>query len=121
MAKKIMLVDDEPGIITVTIARLESSGYEVLAVRDSEEALEMLKKEAKPDLILLDLLLPNMQGEELCKKLKSDPKFRHIPIILFTAKVIRDPAGAERIGADDYILKPFDADELLFKIKKFIG
>lgn len=121
MAKKILLVDDEPDILTVTITRLETSDYEVLVAKDSEEALEMLKKDADPDLILLDLLLPRMQGDELCKKLKSDSKFKHIPIILFTASTIRVPIKVGDIGADDYICKPFESEELLGKIKKFIG
>jgi CheY-like chemotaxis protein len=121
MAKKIMLVDDEPDVITVTVTRLETSGYEVLVVKDAEEALDILNKKADPDLILLDLLLPKMQGNELCKKLKSDIKFKDIPIILFTASAIRVPEKVVEMGADDYILKPFDDGELLFKIKRFIG
>lgn len=119
MSKKILLVDDEPDILTVTVTRLEASGYEVLIAKDGEEALELLDK-IKPDLILLDLLLPKMQGDELCKKLKSDIKFKHIPIILFTASIIRVPAKVEEIGADDYITKPFESDNLLYKIKKLI-
>jgi DNA-binding response OmpR family regulator len=120
MSKKILIVDDEPDILAVTVTRLETSGYEVLMAKDGEEALKLLKK-SKPDLILLDLLLPKMQGDELCKKLKSDVKFKHMPIILFTASIIRVPAKVEEMGADDYILKPFEPEELLFKIKKFIG
>lgn len=119
MPKKILLVDDEPDILAVTVTRLETSGYEVLIAKDGEEALELLN-EVKPDLILLDLLLPKMQGDELCKKLKSDIKFKHIPIILFTASIIRVPAKVREIGADDYITKPFESDNLLYKIKKLI-
>ena len=75
------------------------------------------------DLILLDLLLPKMQGDELCRKLKSDDKYKHIPIILFTASAIRPhlPDEVKKMGADDCILKPFEPEELLGKVKKFIG
>jgi len=121
MLKKILLIDDEPDIITVTATRLETSGYEVLVAKDSEEALGMLKKGANPDLILLDLYLPNMQGDELCKKLKSDVKLKNVPIILFTASTIHVSAVVRETGADDYILKPFEPDALLYQIKRFIG
>ena len=119
MLKKILIVDDEPDILTVTVTRLETSGYEVLMAKDCEEAIELLNK-SKPDLILLDLLLPKMQGDELCKKLKSDSKFKHIPIILFTASTIRIPEKTGEMGADDYILKPFEAQALLAKIKALV-
>lgn len=118
MAKKILIVDDEPDILTVTVTRLETSGYDILIAEDAEKALEMLKQKAAPDLILLDLLLPKMQGGELCKKLKSDTQFKHIPVILFTASAVRIPEMVYEIGADDYIRKPFDSEELLRKIKK---
>lgn len=120
MKKKILIIDDEPDILTLAVARLETSGYQVLKAVDSEEAIEIMKTE-RPDLILLDLLLPNMQGDELCKKLKSDPNFKDIPIVLFTASIVRVPAKVKDMGADDYILKPFTPEDLLFKIRRFVG
>lgn len=120
MRKKILIVDDEPDILRLTVIRLEGLGYEILQAIDSESALELLKKK-RPDLILLDLLLPQMQGDELCKKLKSDIKFKDIPIILFTASIVRVPDKVKEIGAEDYIMKPFEPEELLYKIKKFIS
>ena len=120
MPKKILVVDDEPDILKLTVVRLESLGYDVLVAETGEKALEVLKEET-PDLILLDLLLPKMQGDAVCKKLKADPELKHIPIILFTASAVRVPAKVGEIGADDFIVKPFEPDELLFKIKKFIG
>lgn len=104
MAKKIMIVDDKPDILKLAMIRLKLSGYEILKAIDSEEALEMLEK-TRPDLILLDLLLPHMQGDELCKNLKADAKTKNIPIILFTASTVRVPAKVREIGADDYIVK----------------
>ena len=122
MAKKILVVDDEPDILDLATFRLENSGYEIINAVDAEEALVILQKDT-PDLILLDLLLPKMQGDELCKKLKSDDKYKNIPIILFTASTTRPnlPEEVKKMGADDCILKPFEPEELLGKIKKFIG
>jgi len=122
MAKRILVVDDEPILLDFAMVRLKKAGYDIIGAVNAEEAMDTAQK-APPDLILLDLVLPKMWGDELCKKLKSDEKFKHIPIILFTAKTIR-PILAEKlkeIGADDFIMKPFESQELLTKIKKFIG
>ena len=120
MAKKVLVVDDEADILKLAVIRLEAAGYEVLKVASSEEALKMLEQN-RPDLILLDMILPDMQGDEFCKKVKEDPALKKIPVILFTATIIGVPEKAREIGADDYIFKPFEPEELLFKIKKFIG
>ena len=122
MAKKILVVDDEPDILDVATVRLRYVGYEIITAIDAEDALVVLQKNI-PDLILLDLLLPKMQGDELCKKLKSDDKYKNIPIILFTASVIRPslPELIKEMGADDCIAKPFEPKDLLDKIKRFIG
>ena len=122
MAKKILVIDDEPDILALAAVRLERLGYEIIQAVDAEEAFDILQK-ITPDLILLDLVLPKMQGDELCKKLKSSPKFKHIPIILFTASVRRTglPADVKTMGADECILKPFVLNELDDKVKKFIG
>lgn len=120
MAKKILLVDDELDIVTVTVTRLEKSGYRVVTRATAEEGLQVLKRET-PDLILLDLLLPGMQGDEFCKKVKADDKLKGIPVILFTASSVHIPEKAQEMGADDYIMKPFEPEELLAKIQKFIG
>ena len=86
MAKKILVVDDEADLLAMMVLRLRSSGYVPLTASSGEEALDLLDKH-KPDLILLDLLLPNIQGPQICKKLKSDPEFKDIPIIVFTASI----------------------------------
>jgi CheY-like chemotaxis protein len=106
----------------VATVRLKHLGYEIIPAVDAEEALAFLQKDV-PDLILLDLLLPKMQGDELCKMLKSGNKYKDIPIIIFTASAIRPslPENIKAMGADDCILKPFDPEELLEKVKKFIG
>ena len=122
MAKRILVVDDEPDIMDVTTVRLKHAGYEVISAMDAEEALAFLAKNTC-DLILLDLLLPKMQGDEFCKKIKADDKLKKIPVILFTASAIRPslPEKIKEMGADDCIVKPFEPHELLAKIKKFIG
>ncbi|MDD5291979.1 MAG: response regulator [Candidatus Omnitrophica bacterium] len=122
MAKRILVVDDEPDMLDLATVRLKKLGYKIIEAVDAEEALAILQKDT-PDLILLDLLLPKMQGDELCKKLKSDDKFKNIPVILFTASAIRTslPEKIKEIGADDCIMKPFEPEELLGKVKKFIG
>lgn len=120
MAKKILLVDDEIDLLAVTKARLENAGYKTFTAESAEDALAHLQEDI-PDLILLDLLLPHMQGDEFCKNIRTDLALRQIPVILFTASASNIPKIAEEIGADDYIMKPFEPAELLKKIRKLIG
>ena len=119
MDKTILIVDDEADVLSLLRIRLEAVGYKVLSASSGEKALELLEKN-KPDLILLDLLLPRMQGEEVCQWLKSDHKLKHIPVIVLTAHTTRIKETANKICANDYVLKPFEPGELLFKIKKLI-
>ncbi|MBI4708106.1 MAG: response regulator [Candidatus Omnitrophica bacterium] len=120
MAKRILVVDDEPDIIDVATTRLKYSGYEIVTAFNAEEAIVYLEN-GVCDLILLDLLLPGMQGDELCKKLKLDEKYKNIPVILFTASAMDIAKVANDARADDYVTKPFEPNELLSKINKFIG
>lgn len=120
MAKKILLVDDEPDLLEVTRMRLEKSGYEVIAAANGKDALNALQRVA-PDMVLLDLLLPDIRGEEICRKIKSDPKFKDIPVILFTASTSAVAQISLEYGAQGYINKPFEAEELLKMIKEFIS
>ena len=120
MTNKILLIEDELDLAEVTKMRLKNSGYEVVHVIDAEKAFALLRKDI-PDLVLLDLLLPGMQGEEICKKLKCDDRLKTIPVILFTASASDIPKVAKEVGADDYIMKPFEPEDLLSKVKKFIG
>ncbi len=122
MAKKILIVDDEQDILDLAVVRLKKTGYEIIPAIDAEQALVILQADTC-DLILLDLFLPRMQGDELCRKLKNDDKFKSIPIIIFTAGNISSKFSREllEMRADDCITKPFEPQELLSKIKKFIG
>lgn len=119
MGKKILVVDDEPDMLRVTCFRLEKSGYQVLSATNGQAALDIAVKEC-PDLILLDLRLPVLNGPEVCVCMKKDERLKHIPVILFTASTQNIQKNAEACGAQGYILKPFTSDELLEKIKKFI-
>jgi len=118
--KRILVVDDEADLVTFVKLRLEANGYEVLAAVDGEEARKAAK-ESQPDLIILDIILPKLNGFEVCSLLKNDPKTSHIPIIMLTAKDQEaDIHLAKKVGSDAYIAKPFDADMLLLRIKELL-
>ena len=118
--KKILVVDDEVGFIEVLKLRLEANGYEVVTAFDGEEALEKIKSE-NPDVVILDIMLPKLNGEEVCKNIRSDPVFSKTPVIMLTGKNTDvDRIVGRVIGADIYITKPFDSEQLLNAIKKVL-
>ena len=121
MAKKILIIDDEAELVDLVKIRLEAAGYEVLKAFDGREGLDKAKLE-KPDLILLDIMMPKMDGYKVCGLLKMDARYQKIPIVLFSAKAQKEDAQlAKEVGADLYITKPFEASVLLAKIKEFLG
>jgi len=121
MAKRILVVDDETQLVEMVKMRLEASGYEVLSAYDGQEALDKARAE-KPDLIVLDLMLPKLDGYKVCRMLKFDEKYKSIPIILFTARAQEsDKEMGSQVGADAYMIKPFEPQVLLSKIKEFLG
>jgi CheY-like chemotaxis protein len=121
MSKKILVVDDEPDILKVVTFRLRKAGYHILEAVEGEQALQIIEKE-RPDLILLDLRIPVIDGYEVCKRIKSDDKTKDIPVIILTASVTRDmQAKVEELKADDYLVKPFDPAVLLTKVRNCIG
>jgi two-component system, OmpR family, alkaline phosphatase synthesis response regulator PhoP len=120
MAKKILAVDDEQDILSMLKMRLEASGYEIITASDGNTAYNTAKAEI-PDLIILDLMLPGMDGYQVCRLLKFDEKYKQIPIIMLTAKGQQeDKDWGAKAGADCYMTKPFEAKELLNKIKEFL-
>lgn len=120
MGKRILIVDDEPNIVTVVAARLKGNGYEVIQAPDGLAGLELAKKE-KPDLIILDLMLPKLDGYKVCNLLKKDSRYAGIPIILFTAKAQEeDKRMGEEAGADAYVMKPYDPKVLLAQIQELL-
>lgn len=120
MPKKILVVDDEPDILKVVCYRLRKEHYEVIEAVDGQEALDILKIQT-PDLILLDLYLPKIDGYEVCRRVKADEKLKKIPVILLTATAADGKEKIEELGAEDCVIKPFQAEALLEKIKKLIG
>ena len=118
MAKaKILIIEDEQDIIELLQYNLEREGYQITAEATSEAALERLSKE-QPELILLDLMLPGIDGLETCRLIKQDSKTKNIPIIMLTAKSEEsDILVGLQLGADDYVTKPFSPKVLLARIK----
>ncbi len=114
---RILVVDDEPLIVEMIEETLLSDDHEITKAYSGEEALSKLNQEL-PDLVLLDLMLPGMDGYEVSRQMQADARLNHIPIIMLTARSAAADrvAGYER-GADDYITKPFDADELLLRVR----
>lgn len=118
MAKEqILVVDDEEDLLELVRYNLSKEGYRVSCVASGEEAMKVAKSQL-PDLIVLDLLLPSVDGLEVCKLLKVDPKTKHIPIVMLTAKSEEsDIVSGLELGADDYITKPFSPRVLLARVK----
>mgnify|MGYP000569065657 CR=1 FL=1 len=120
MKKRILVVDDELDLVETLRFSLELEGYEVLVAYNGEDALHLARNE-NPDLILLDVMLPKMDGYKVCRLLKFDARFRHIPIFMLTAKTQeKDRMIGEQTGADEYITKPFEMDDLMKKVKEYL-
>ena len=118
--EKILVVDDIPVNIQLLHKQLTASGFEVVNARNGEEALKQVEQE-KPDLVLLDVMMPKLDGFETCKLLKSNEKTEYIPIIMVTAlNEIEDKIKGIEAGADDFITKPFNKHELLVRVKSLL-
>jgi DNA-binding response OmpR family regulator len=116
MAKKaiILVVDDEPHVLKLVKANLESSGYKVLTAADGEQAIETVESEV-PDLVILDLMLPKLDGYAVCRRVRE---FSTVPIIMLTARSAQvDLVHGFEMGADDYLTKPFSVTELLMRVQ----
>lgn len=117
--KKILVVDDEPYVTDIVKRKLEAQNYEVVVAQDGEEALNMAKAE-KPHLIVLDIMMPVINGLEVCSRLKHDPKLSDIPVLMLTGRMkYSDKRMAEQCGADAYIPKPCSSVMLMDQIKKY--
>jgi DNA-binding response OmpR family regulator len=118
---KILVVDDEVDLVETLRFPLEMEGFDVLVSYNGEDALNKARKE-NPDLILLDLMLPKLDGYKVCRLLKFDERYKHIPILMLTAKTQqKDKLLGQETGADEYITKPFEIDELMKKIKTYLN
>ena len=119
--KRILVVDDEVDLVETVRFSLELEGYDVLVAYNGEEALNQARKE-NPDLILLDLMLPKLDGYKVCRLLKFDERYKHIPILMLTAKIQeKDKVTGMETGANEYITKPFEMDELMKKVKGYLS
>ncbi len=118
---RILVVDDEIYIVHILDFSLGMEGYEVLTALDGEQALERLKSD-KPDLIVLDIMMPKVDGYEVCRTIKANPETQHIPVILLSAKGRNvDQKMGFDVGADDYITKPFSPRKLVERINALLG
>jgi len=117
--KKILIIDDEPDIIKVTAFRLKKVGFEVIIAIDGTSGLEKAASE-KPDFILLDLGLPDIDGSEVCKKLKSTESLKKIPVVILSASSDSIKKEAEKAKAESYLLKPYEPEELIATANKYI-
>ncbi len=121
MKKKILIVEDEEQMVEMLKIRLEANGYEVLSAADGKQGLEKAQKQM-PDLMILDLMIPKMDGFKVCGLLKKDARYARMPIIMFTARAQEsDKRMGEEVGADAYLTKPFEPKTLLDKIEELLN
>ena len=117
---KLLIVDDDQDFVTALSARLESRGFVVIKAFDGEEGLAKVYT-GKPDAIVLDVMMPKIDGFAVCKKLKSDENFKDIPVVMLTGKSEPDDVQtAKNIGADAYFTKPFELDMLLYEVNALL-
>jgi two-component system phosphate regulon response regulator PhoB len=120
MKAKILVVDDEPDLLELIDTNLTAAGFHVLMAASGKEALRMARA-VQPQLILLDVMLPELDGLEVCKLLRQDPGTRSIPIVMLTARAAEiDRVLGLELGADDYVTKPFSVRELVLRVKKLL-
>lgn len=117
---RILVIDDSPTILYMVTNMIAQGGHETITATNGEQALKMAINQ-QPDLVLLDVILPRLNGYEVCRQLKSTPQTADIPVVMITSKTKdKDRKWGMEQGADDYITKPFDADDLLDVIKRFV-
>ncbi len=116
---RILVADDSPFVLEIVETVLKSEGFEVITANDGMEAWDKIQKEI-PDIIIIDVVMPGMNGYEICEKVKADEKLKNLPVMMLTTKAQdKDIELAQASGADLYMTKPFDPDELTGKVRKF--
>ena len=121
MTKRILAVDDEPHILKLVAFSLKSHGYDVLEASDGLSAIGVAQAE-KPDLILLDVMMPVLDGYEACRRLKEDPATKDIPVVMLTAKAqVKEQQTGLDSGATDYVCKPFTPKDLVAQVQAILG
>jgi two-component system alkaline phosphatase synthesis response regulator PhoP len=120
---KILVVDDEPDIVEIITFTLESKGHEITSAKDGAEGIEQVKKD-EPDLIILDVMMPKMNGMQVVDYLRNKEQYNHIPIIMLTATTQYsrkpDEEWRKKIGVEDYISKPFEPIDLITRVDKVL-
>ena len=121
MAKRILICDDEPNIVISLEFLMERSGFVVAVARDGDDALRQMETFA-PDLVLLDVMMPARNGYEVCQRIRSNPAWQHVKVVMLTAKG-RDTEAAKgmALGADAYITKPFSTRDLVAHVRELLG
>jgi DNA-binding response OmpR family regulator len=121
MSKVILVVDDEPNILLSLEYLMQQAGFEVRSARDGDAALEAMEGGA-PDLVLLDVMMPKRDGYEVCQAIRSRPEWKHVKVIMLTAKgrEVEREKGIS-LGADDYVTKPFATQELVDKVRQVLA
>lgn len=118
MAQTILIVEDEPDLLSTIDYNLQREGFETRTASSGEAALKLAERDPRPDLVLLDLMLPDISGTEVCRRLKQNDALRRVPVVMVTARgeEIDRVVGFE-VGADDYVVKPFSVRELVLRVK----
>ncbi|HOO76333.1 MAG TPA: response regulator [bacterium] len=117
----VLVVDDEEDLVIALKARFQSAGYEVEVARDGLEALRKART-LDPDVIILDVMLPKMDGFKVCRMLKFDNRYSRIPVLMLSARGQEvDQEMGKKVGADDYMVKPFDSAKLMSRVKELLG
>ncbi len=121
MSARLLIADDEPAIMASLEFLFRQAGYEIALARDGEAALATAKK-FKPDLALLDFMLPRMSGLDVCRHLRADPQFAQMKVLILSARgTARDQADGEQAGADGYYVKPFATKALLAEVARLLA
>ena len=124
MVKTVMIVDDAKDTVGMVKKLLESEGYETMDAYNGKEALKLLKKtKEKPDLLLLDMFMPEMSGREVCERIRKDEELKDIKVAFFTIAAFSEQGKQilKDLKVSDYIVKPFDIDDLLRRVRRILG
>jgi two-component system, OmpR family, alkaline phosphatase synthesis response regulator PhoP len=120
MTSKVLIVEDEQGIVHLLRSRLEPEGFQVIAANNGQEGLRAVT-EARPDLVILDLTLPDLDGYEVCRRIRRQPETARLPILVLSGRAEEiDKVVMLELGADDYVTKPFNAKELVARVKTLL-
>src|SRR3989475_7467793 len=120
MASKVLIVEDEQGVVHLLRARLEPEGFQVIAAYDGQAGLRAVT-EARPDLLILDLTLPGLDGFEICRRIRQQPETARLPILVLSGRTEEvDKVVMLELGADDYVTKPFNTKELVARVKTLL-